>query len=116
MNNKQMVVPLERKKVISLVDEIPTTGHSPLKVITEDSQTYFLKNIQGKLPAYELSSEIICYYLLGIWKIPTPSLAILSLDTVDFKEELKRFTNRHKISYYEIPSVGSLALASPVIE
>ena len=111
-----MINPLDRKRVTGLIDEIPTTGHSPLKVFADDGNTYFLKNIQGKLPAYELASEIICYYLLNLWKIPTPQLTILQVNTQDFKDDLKRFTNRHKLTYYEVPSVGSLALASPVFE
>lgn len=111
-----MLYPLEAKEVKVLLDEIPTTGHSPLKVMAEDNKTYFLKNYEGKLPAYYLASEIIYYFLLTFWEIPTPTLVLMSLNAASFKEVLLKFSNRHKLSYYDIPAVGSLALASPVIE
>jgi len=83
-----MLKPLERKQVISLSEEIYTTGHSPLKVITHDFETYFVKNYEGRLPTYYLASEIICHYLLSIWEIPTPYIALLEINAEVLKKQL----------------------------
>lgn len=111
-----MIHILARKKVLSLLSEIHTTGHSPLKIVAEDNEVYFTKNYEGKLPAYYLTSEIICHYFLTIWQIPTPNITLLELNAKVLKEYLDTFSKRHKAFYYDIPAVGSLLVIGQIME
>ncbi|KOY85591.1 hypothetical protein AD998_04985 [bacterium 336/3] len=109
---------IDRKNVLGILDEIQTTGHSPLKVIADDNQTYFIKNYGGILPAYYLCSEIICNGLLSIWQLPTPQIILLDLNSKSFQEKLLKYSKKyHKAHYYDnIPAVGSLLVEGNIIE
>ena len=91
-------------KTISLLDEIPTEGHSPLLVIANDFNAYYVKNNKGQHPAYFLINEIICHYLLKAWGINTPEIAAVNIDKSIIHKELSNF---HKLYFYDNICFGS---------
>jgi hypothetical protein len=91
-------------KAISLLEEIPTTGNSPLKIIAENIKMYAAKNSKNKFPATDIINELIAHYLLLCWKIYTPNIAIIEINANDIKE---KYSNNHKPNYYNIPVFGS---------
>jgi hypothetical protein len=64
-----------------LIEEIKTTGHSPLKFICDDGSTYYCKYLVDYSPLEIncLAYEIIAHYLLNQLNIPTPSIALVEI-------------------------------------
>lgn len=71
------------KKVYTstLLSEVPTDGHSPLKFLCDDGNIYFCK-YRIKAKAIELDCllyEVVASRLLSSLKIPTPAIAIVEI-------------------------------------
>lgn len=64
-----------------LVEEIKTSGHSPLKFICDDGQTYYCKYLVDFNPSEIncLAYEIVAHYLLKAIGIPTPDIALVEI-------------------------------------
>lgn len=96
---------IPRLKVISSGEEIPTTGNSPVKVITEDYEMYLAKNSKSLQPATDIINELLAHYFLKIWGLHTPDAAIL-----DFPKEMLQphySKHHHKPQFYDRPLFGS---------
>lgn len=59
-----MIDPLLYKKAISIIKEIPTTGHNPLLVISNDYEEYFVKSCKNTNPPCYIISEFLCHYFI----------------------------------------------------
>ncbi len=68
---------------ITLLEEIPTDGHSPMKFLCNDDQVYYCKyrssHSLNKQEIDFLVYEIICHYLLRKLDIPTPEIALVTI-------------------------------------
>lgn len=102
-----IIKPLKYCNAISFLEEIPTGGHSPIKVLADDYAFYIVKNNAGKTPAYHLINEVISHYFLKLWKIPTPEIALISINP-EFL--LPEYSNRHKPHFYNYPVFGSAVI------
>ena len=89
---------------ISLLNEIPTDGNSPIKIIGNDYQLYLAKNSRNKTPALDIINEVLAHHLLNCWDIVTPEAAIIKISPFDLRKE---YSNYHKPSYYNKPVFGS---------
>lgn len=95
-----MIEPLTYLESISVIEEIPTEGHSPLKVYCQ----YYIKNTRGKTPDFNIINEFVCHYLLKLWQIPTPEIAAIKLLPERLPEDLSQW---HKKHYYNTVTFGS---------
>lgn len=69
------VSPIEITQAKTIIEEIPTTGHSPLKTLCEDGHTYIAKSTKGAVGIdFEIISEFLCPQFLRLWGIHTPSI------------------------------------------
>lgn len=96
---------ITRLKVISAAEEIPTTGNSPVKVITSDYEMYLAKNSKSKNPACDIINEVLANCFLKLWNLKTPDMAIL-----DFSQELLLpvySKDNHNPVFYQKPLFGS---------
>lgn len=100
-----MIEPLIYLEAKSVIEEIPTSGHSPLLVLAGEYEPYFIKSAKGIAPSFDLINEYLCHYLLNFWSIPTPEIAAISLDTELLVD--RGFSNSHKKSYYDNITFGS---------
>ena len=66
-------VPLRVRAVRDVMD----TAHKPLLVLAEDGGLYYLKYAKTQL--YELKCEWLCHYLLRLWEVATPEVAVLTV-------------------------------------
>ena len=74
-----MLTPLLKRRV-RVIQEVLPTAHEPLLVLTEDYEAYYLKYHKATHNAHELQAEWLCTALLGEWGIPTPDVAILTVE------------------------------------
>ncbi len=89
-----------------LLDEIKTEGNSPIKIIGSDYKTYLAKNSKSKTPSTDIINEVLAYYFLNLWEIPTPNAVLIDINPINF--DLSKYTyNHHKPVYYNIPVFGS---------
>ncbi len=54
-----MIQKLKYLEAISFIKEVRTDGHSPLLVLTNDYDSYYIKNSKGKTPATYLINELV---------------------------------------------------------
>lgn len=99
-----MIEELKYLEAISVIEEITTDGHSPLKVLCNDFSQYYIKNSSGKAPNYTILNEFVCHYLLRLWNIPTPDIAAILLLPERLPEDL---SERHKKHFYHTLTFGS---------
>ena len=99
-----MIKPLQYRKAISIIKEIPTEGHSPLLVLADDYKKYIVKTTRGRLPDYYLINEFLCHQLLNYWEIPTPEIVAISIDKTILPDNLSHF---NKASYFDNICFGS---------
>jgi hypothetical protein len=85
---------------VSILDEIHTTGHSPLKVLGDDGKIYIVKTRKHIGPDTEILSEFICNFLCNHWGINTPVCSFIKVPDTLIKEA-KFLSNRHKVGLYE---------------
>ncbi|WP_424321691.1 HipA family kinase [Hymenobacter edaphi] len=62
---------------VRTVHDVVETAHRPLLVMAENGSLYYLKYARHQL--YELKCEWLCHYLLRLWGIPTPDIAVLTV-------------------------------------
>ena len=74
------IEPIKHITATSLKEEIRTTGNSPIKVIGSDYNMYVAKNSKNKNPATDIINEVLAHYFLRLWKIPTPNIALITID------------------------------------
>ncbi len=92
------------KKAISFIKEIKTEGHSPLLLIADDFNAYYVKNTKGQVPCFSIISEFICHYFLKIWDIKTPDIAAIKVEQDILSGNLSHF---HKPHFYNNICFGS---------
>lgn len=91
------VAPLIHITATSLKEELRTAGNSPIKVIGSDYNMYVAKNSKSKNPATDMINEVLAHYFLRLWQIPTPDIALISIDPLHL---LPEYSNNHKPHYY----------------
>jgi hypothetical protein len=106
-----MIQKLRYLEAISFIDEVRTDGHSPLLVLTNDYNSYYIKNSKGKTPATYLINEFVCNYLLKLWGLKSPEIAAITVNSDILPETL---SNYHKIYFYEQTTFGSKKLEGTV--
>jgi hypothetical protein len=99
-----MIENLKYVDAISFLNEVPTDGHSPLLVIANDFNAYYIKNTRGHNPATFLINEFLCHYLLRLWNIASPEIAAVTVDKNILPDTL---SNYHKLYYYDNIAFGS---------
>lgn len=99
-----MVNNLIYNNATSFIKEIKTDGHSPLLVLANDFNAYYVKNTKGHNPSISIINEFICHYLLKIWGIKTPDIAAVKVETDILQDNLSNF---HKPYFYENICFGS---------
>lgn len=82
----------------SLKEELCTTGNSPIKVIGSDYNMYVAKNSKSKYPATDMINEVLAHYFLKLWLIPTPDIALISIDP---QHLLPEYSSNHQPHYYK---------------
>jgi hypothetical protein len=79
---------IDRLETITLIEEISTDGHSPMKFICSDGAIYYVKYRSGKSfnknELVFLFYEMLCSKLLQSLEIPTPQTALISLSEGSF--------------------------------
>jgi hypothetical protein len=104
-----MIEQLKYLEAISVIEEVPTEGHSPLKIIANDYCQYYIKNTRGKKPDFNIINEFLCHYLLRLWQIPTPDIAAIKLVPDRLPDNLSQW---HKKHYYNTITFGSKRVAN----
>ncbi len=92
------------KEAIVLLEEIPTDGNSPIKVITDDYECYVAKNSKNKTPSTDIINEVICSCFLKLWDIPVPDFAFVKIQPQKIRNQ---YSSSHKPNYYIKPVFGS---------
>lgn len=105
------VKPLRNINATSLKEEICTSGSSPIKVIGSDYNMYLVKNSKNKRPATDIINEVLAYYFLTLWEIPTPDIALMKIDP---KHLLPDYSTNHRPNYYDIEVFASKWLKNSV--
>jgi hypothetical protein len=82
---------IKNVNTVTLLEEIPTDGHSPMKFLCDDGMIYYCKYRSGySLNAGEIDFlvyEIVCHYLLKGLEIPTPEIALVTLRKDSYKPQ-----------------------------
>ncbi|RKE04435.1 HipA family kinase [Marinifilum flexuosum] len=102
-----MIEKLKYLDAISFIQEIPTEGHSPLLILTEDFDSYYIKHSKGQTPATYLINEFLCHYFLKLWNLNSPDISAIKVDTNILPETLSQY---HKLYFYEHVTFGSKRL------
>ncbi|AFL79700.1 hypothetical protein Aeqsu_0173 [Aequorivita sublithincola DSM 14238] len=90
----------------AILKEIPTEGHSPLRVLGSDYQMYVAKNDKGKVPPYSLINEFLASYFLNKWEVATPEIKLITIAPALILAKDNLSIN-HKPHYYNTPCFGS---------
>jgi hypothetical protein len=83
----------------TLLKEIETDGHSPMKFLCNDGNVYYCKYRSGK--SYKdkeidcLAYEIVCTHLLKKLEIPTPEIALVKLTEGSFDSKDLKANKRY---------------------
>lgn len=90
---------------LSIIKEIPTSGHSPLMVLGSDFSAYVIKNDKGRIPPLCLLNECFATYCFEHWNIPSANSTFIQLS----KELLNNadLSLNHKPFYYDSPAFAS---------
>lgn len=91
---------MEIVHAITILDEIHTTGHSPLKVQCDDGNIYIVKKRKHLQSDTEMVSEFLCNYLCRQWGIKTPECKFVSVPSELIIHD-PNLSNRHKANHYE---------------
>ncbi len=98
------IKPLKRIKTILFDNEIGTTGNSPIKILGNDYESYAAKNSKSKQPPTDIINEVLAHYFLKIWNIPTPEIALITIDPNSLPS---KYSSNHKKHYYDFDVFGS---------
>jgi len=99
-----MIEKLKYLDAISFLKEIHTDGHSPLLVLTNDFNAYYIKHTKGHNPATYLINEFLCHYLLIIWNLNSPDISAVNVDKNILPDTLSKY---HKLYFYDNITFGS---------
>jgi len=91
---------MEIVNAITILEEIPTTGHSPLKVLGDDGNFYIVKKRKHFETDTEMVSEFLCNYLCKQWGIKTPECKFVNIPKELILND-SRLSGRHKVKHYE---------------
>jgi hypothetical protein len=101
-------------ETVSLIEEIKTDGHSPMKFICSDGNIYYVKYRSGKSfnknELVFLLYEMLCSQLLQSLHIPTPLTTLIRISEGSFNSENlkvnRRYTKSNIIAFgsREIPN------------
>jgi hypothetical protein len=97
-----MITKLKYSDAKSIIKEVPTEGHSPLMVLADEYDTYFVKSGKGNVPAFDIINEYLCHYLLHFWSIPTPEISAVKVDPVLLEGRGFNPVFHNKHHYYQI--------------
>lgn len=102
-----MTIPkLNHIHATSIINEILTEGHSPLKVTGSDFNIYIAKNAKGEAPAIHIINEILAKCFLDLWGLPTADFAVMNISKELITNE-NLTSLYHKPHYYETPCFAS---------
>jgi hypothetical protein len=96
----------KKLNAISIHEEIPTDGHSPLRILADDFKDYIVKNDKGKNPPYSILNEIIANHFLKDWNIPVAEMALIDIDP-EFLDTIQLSINHKKHFYNKYPAFAS---------
>ncbi|WP_139255102.1 HipA family kinase [Hymenobacter psychrophilus] len=102
-----MLAPLFQSRV-RVIQEVLPTAHEPLLVLTEEYETYYLKYHKAAYNAHEMQAEWLCAALLREWNIPTPDVAVLTVEKAIISN-LPRNAKRASL-YLQKPCFGSKSI------
>ncbi len=91
---------MEVVNAITILDEIHTTGHSPLKVQGDDGNVYVVKKRKHFQTDTEMVSEFLCNYLCRQWGIKTPECKFVKVPKELILND-SNLSNRHNVKHYE---------------
>lgn len=103
-HKKILKVVIPKRRAISILEKINTAGSEPLRLICDDYETYYVKNHQLGNPASSIINEVLCHFLLDLWDINTPDIALINLEAETIR---KNYGYKHKPSYYNRLAFGS---------
>lgn len=90
---------IEHVNTVTLLEELKTDGHSPMKFLCDDGYVYFCKYRSGhSFNAREIDFlvyEVICHFLLRELEIPTPEIAFVELVKNSFDPRDIPFNKRY---------------------
>ncbi len=90
---------VDKVETVSLIEEIGTDGHSPMKFICSDESIYYVKYRSGKnFNKNELAFlfyEILCSKLLQALYIPTPPIALVWISEGSFNPDSLKANKRY---------------------
>jgi hypothetical protein len=99
-----MLEPIKRLNAIQVISETKTKGSSPLLVIAEDDQDYYIKTSLSQPPKMELINEVLCAYFLKCWNILSPDIALIKVENEAleaYKKERGSLSSRYKSTDFE---------------
>ncbi|MBK8623054.1 MAG: hypothetical protein IPN79_15190 [Saprospiraceae bacterium] len=85
---------------ITILEEIQTTGHSPLKIQGDDGNIYIVKKRKHFQADTEMVSEFLCNYLCRQWGIKTPECKFVSVSRELIMND-STLSGRHNVKHYE---------------
>ena len=96
----------------TILREISTTGHSPIKMLCDDSEVYIVKTTKGGVGPtdYEIVSEFLCSVLLELWNLNRPDFAGVVVPEQLITEG--NLSNRHHPSFYR----GRICFGSLIVK
>jgi len=114
-----MLEPIKRLNAIQIISETNTKGSSPLFVIAEDDQEYYVKTSQYPPPKMELINEVLCVYFLKCWNIITPDIALIKIENEVLEAYIKQgvpLSLRYKSIDFENEIFFGSKRIKPVVE
>jgi hypothetical protein len=98
---------INKAETVTLIEEIKTDGHSPMKFICSDENIYYVKYRSGKSfnknELVFLFYETLCSKLLQYLHVPTPSVALISINEGSFNPNSlkanKRYTKTNVVAF-----------------
>jgi len=99
-----MLHPIKRLNAIQIISVTKTKGSSPLLVIAEDDQDYYIKTSSSHPPKMELINEVLCAYFLKCWNILTPEVALIKIENEALEAYIKEkghLSSRYKSTDFE---------------
>ena len=80
------------------------TRNKPILAICDDGHTYVIKHNRSKKPSTILAIELVAYYFLKLWNIPTPEIALVTV----LPEHIKGIENTDvREAFFALPCFGS---------
>ena len=93
-----MIEPIRTIQITRIVKEINTIGSTPLFIMADDNNEYYVKTTVDH-PCIELINEVICGYFLQLFKLNVPPFALAKVRDdvfIDFLESGGSLHNKYK--------------------